>query len=749
MANVQIPNLPAVSSLSGEELFEGVQAGSSVKISLGQVIAAANLGTPISLPLPISIGGTSATTAEDARTNLGLGTVAVQNANSVVITGGSVNGTTIGGVTPAGGSFTTGNFGVGAVGTPSIAFSGDANTGIWSPAADTVAISTNGSERIRIVSDGRIGVGVSAPASGAFFDVTSTSGGLIIPRMTTVQRDAISSPTNGVMIYNTTNVRFEIRSNNIWTPVVLSFDTVSELLANTSMTYPSTPTNTIIEADGFRYTVAATGVTDQNITTAGGLKLYVQPTENGYNVRAFGSYGDGVTNDAPAVQAAINAVETFGGSLLFPPGKYLFGSQVTIDRTYAAVGSNFVGERNLIIFGYGAEIRTTGAITAFDVTGGWSPNHTCLLEGFTIYHRGNTQAVGGVRMIGTSLVTCREVTVVVSSSLPAGYAAFSMQNLDPADPDTGCFWNLIDQCSIRPWEGVDGFCTYGVKLMGAANATTLRNNNLSGSSTHVILMPHPGETYVSNSVNIDGNFFEGPVSATGINLVGVGFGAGYHVSGTRITNNRFESINTAVTLTGAGTTVQIPTYMSGNYADTSVPNYLVNTLNIPVIKLDFSIVGSPMGPAKMVNQEGLLVENQNASYDTITAIIPNLGRGIVLQRFDGLHLGSVRYSNAAAGIGMQIAGSYSPYRPLTIKGCQGIAARDIAASNLAGASSFSASTTRVVTLPNAETDANYLIFLDARANQKLWISARTTTDFTVESDVSSSNGFGWLLIRHL
>jgi hypothetical protein len=467
------------------------------------------------------------------------------------------------------------------------------------------------------------------------------------------------------------------------------------------------------------------------------------------SVKDFGAVGDGVTDDAPAVQAAIDAVETFGGNLLFPPSKYLFGSQVTIDRTYAAVGSNFVGERNLIISGYGAEIRTTGAITAFDVTGGWIPNHTCLIEGFTVYHRGNTQAVGGVRMIGTSLVTCREVTVVVSSSLPAVYAAFSMQNLDPADPDTGCFWNLLDQCSVRPWASAEGVCTYGVKLMGAANATTLRNNTLSGSTTHVIIMPHPGETYVSNSVNIDGNFFEGPASATGINLVGTGFGIGYHVSGTRITNNRFEAINTAVTLTGVGTTVQLPTYMSGNFADTSVTNYLVNSLNIPVIKLDFAIVGSPMGAAKMVNQEGLLVENQNNAYDTITAIVPNLGRGIVLQRFDGLHLGSVRYSNAAGGIGMQVAGSYSPYRPLTMKGVAGIASRDTAANNLAGASSFSASTTRVVTLPVAEADANYLIFFDARANQKLWISARTATDFTVESDVSSSNSFGWLLIRHL
>jgi hypothetical protein len=98
---------------------------------------------------------------------------------------------------------------------------------------------------------------------------------------------------------------------------------------------------------------------------------------------------------------------------------------------------------------------------------------------------------------------------------------------------------------------------------------------------------------------------------------------------------------------------------------------------------------------------------------------------------------------------MQLAGSYSPsYRPLTIKGCQGIAARDTAANNLASTATFAASTQRVVTLPVAEADANYLIFLEARANQRLWVSARSTTTFTVDSDVSSSNSFGWLLIRH-
>lgn len=57
--------------------------------------------------LPIANGGTGATTAPTARTNLGLGTIATQDANNVAVTGGAIDGTTIGGSTPAAGTFTT------------------------------------------------------------------------------------------------------------------------------------------------------------------------------------------------------------------------------------------------------------------------------------------------------------------------------------------------------------------------------------------------------------------------------------------------------------------------------------------------------------------------------------------------------------------------------------------------------------------------------------------------------------------
>lgn len=51
--------------------------------------------------------------------------------------------------------------GSGTVGAPSIAPTGDPNTGVWFPAADTVAISTNGAEYFRVTSTGLVGVGAT------------------------------------------------------------------------------------------------------------------------------------------------------------------------------------------------------------------------------------------------------------------------------------------------------------------------------------------------------------------------------------------------------------------------------------------------------------------------------------------------------------------------------------------------------------------------------------------------------------
>ena len=51
-------------------------------------------------------------------------------------------------------------------------------------------------------SNNRVGIGTNTPNASSLLELSSTTGGLLVPRMTTTQRDAISSPATGLMVYS-------------------------------------------------------------------------------------------------------------------------------------------------------------------------------------------------------------------------------------------------------------------------------------------------------------------------------------------------------------------------------------------------------------------------------------------------------------------------------------------------------------------------------------------------------------------
>jgi hypothetical protein len=150
------PSWQTLSVPSGQIAPTGVVAGTYGSASTspqytvlasGQLSAASNV--------PIVIPSTSVT---------GLGTMATQNANTVAITGGTMNGVTIGGVTPAAASFTTLN----SSGATNL---GTIQSGVWNGTPIPVLYGGTGATT---ASGARANLG--AAASGANSDITSLSG---------------------------------------------------------------------------------------------------------------------------------------------------------------------------------------------------------------------------------------------------------------------------------------------------------------------------------------------------------------------------------------------------------------------------------------------------------------------------------------------------------------------------------------------------------------------------------------------
>ena len=77
-------------------------------------------------------------------------------------------------------------------------------------------------EKMTIAANGSVGIGNTSPAASAILDITSTTRGVLLPRMTTTQRNAISSPATGLIVYDATNNNLDYYNGSQWLDVLAS-----------------------------------------------------------------------------------------------------------------------------------------------------------------------------------------------------------------------------------------------------------------------------------------------------------------------------------------------------------------------------------------------------------------------------------------------------------------------------------------------------------------------------------------------
>jgi hypothetical protein len=157
------------------------------------------------------IGGGDINTASGSHATVGGGGLNTASALFATVGGGAYNAASGEYATVPGGSRDT------ASGDYSFAAGRRAKanhhgTFVWADSTDADFTST-GDNQFLIRASGGVGVGTTSP-QGAL-DVSSTTGAFIVPRMTTAQRDALT-PVNGMIIYNTTDNKFNFYENGSW-----------------------------------------------------------------------------------------------------------------------------------------------------------------------------------------------------------------------------------------------------------------------------------------------------------------------------------------------------------------------------------------------------------------------------------------------------------------------------------------------------------------------------------------------------
>ena len=109
--------------------------------------------------------------------------------------------------------FIAGAGGTGSAVSPNIQFqTADATT-----SGTTVQ---NRTTKMTLSGTGQLGIGTITPNASSILDITSTTKGVLLPRMTTTQINAIAAPVEGLEVYDTTLDLKYYYNGTVWTPVM-------------------------------------------------------------------------------------------------------------------------------------------------------------------------------------------------------------------------------------------------------------------------------------------------------------------------------------------------------------------------------------------------------------------------------------------------------------------------------------------------------------------------------------------------
>jgi hypothetical protein len=257
------------------------------------------------------------------------------------------------------------------------------------------------------------------PDPSSILEMRTNTKGLLIPRMTTTERDLISLPANGLMVYNTSTSRFNFYNGSAW--VILVSDSTA-LSVDAGSTLTTTSTSDVVIAD-MNQTASETAT--YLVLFNGQVTIPAANNIETTNTATLASDLNLIYTDIMAIPATSSAHPlVFGSGETLSPGVYDIAGAASIAGTLTLDGG---GDPDALFV-----IRATGAfntgsgVSVSLVNGATAKNVFWIADGAiglgasttiqgTLFSHGSAVAVGA-----TCTVTGRLLTTLGAISFGEG-----------------------------------------------------------------------------------------------------------------------------------------------------------------------------------------------------------------------------------------------------------------------------------------------------------------------------------------
>ncbi|PQJ76270.1 ice-binding family protein [Polaribacter glomeratus] len=318
----------------------------------------------------------------------------------------------------------------------------------------------------------QLGIGTTSPDASSILDASSTSKGLLMPRLTTAQRDLIESPATGLMIYNTTINDGQLNTGTPSSPIWIGIKTPLIYSVN--------------EGDEI-----STSSTDNSLVTGMTIAPYPGTYIALFNAQMSGTITTVVTQTFGSNQAVIDMAQiyqslrdmpngvshglVFGNGETLLPGVYDVTGATSIAGTLTLDGE---GDSNSVFIIRGTAAFSTAAGTTVNLINGASSNNIFWVCETTSSTGVNTTMKG--TLVSASAAISLGVNTTIDGSMFTKGGAISMGTDCTLSAPSGSF--PIDLGILSKF----GMFSSNGAVSDAANCTTTGDvGTASGAITFV------------------------------------------------------------------------------------------------------------------------------------------------------------------------------------------------------------------------------------------------------------------------